>query len=53
VGLSLDVASTVLRQLCASPRLAAIVLTEVNPSHDPTGRELRRYVDAVVRALTS
>jgi arginase len=51
-GVSLDVAAAVLRVLCSAPDVAAIVLTEVNPTHDPTGRHLRRYVDAVAPSIT-
>jgi arginase len=52
-GLSLDQATTVLRELCAVPHLAAITLTEVNPSYDPTGTQLTRYIDAVVTAIAA
>jgi isocitrate lyase len=41
----------VLRELCASPAFAALVLTEVNPTHDPGGALLGRYVDGVTAAL--
>jgi arginase len=51
-GVALADAARVLTALCAAPGLAAIVLTEVNPSYDPTGRQLARYVDAVVTAIT-
>ena len=51
-GVALVDAARVLTVLCAAPGLAAIVLTEVNPSHDPTGRQLARYVDAVAPAIT-
>ena len=30
---------------------AAIALTEVNPSYDPGGHQLARYVDAVAGAI--
>jgi len=52
-GVSLDVAAQVLQILCAAPRLAAVVLTEVNPSHDPGGTQLARYVQAVSTAISS
>jgi arginase len=51
-GVALADAARVLTVLCAAPGLAAIVLTEVNPSYDPTGRQLARYVDAVATAIT-
>jgi arginase len=45
-------AVTVLRELCASPAFAGLVLTEVNPTHDPGGELLGRYIDGVAAALT-
>jgi arginase len=33
------------------PTLAAVVLTEINPSYDPTGQQLSRYLDAVAGAI--
>jgi len=53
VGVTLDVAGRVLAALCSAPRVSAIVLTEVNPGHDPSGRHLQRYLDAVVPAVTA
>jgi arginase len=50
-GIPLDAAAAALAMLCAAPTLAAIVLTEVNPSYDPAGRQLARYVDAVTGAI--
>jgi arginase len=50
-GVDLSTASEVLRILCSAPGLAAIVLTEVNPTHDPDGTQLDRYIDAVSRAI--
>jgi arginase len=50
-GIPLDAAGEVLASLCAAPTLAAVVLTEVNPSYDPTGRQLSRYTDTVARAI--
>jgi len=41
---------TVLGELCASPAFAGLVLTEVNPTHDPGGEQLGRYIDAVTAA---
>jgi arginase len=52
-GVSLDAAAKALAVAAAAPDLAAIVLTEVNPTHDPDGRQLRRYVDAVGGALVA
>jgi arginase len=50
-GVTADQAFACLRELCAHPSLAALVLTEVNPTHDPSGRQLDRYVDGLVGAL--
>ncbi len=50
-GLTFDAAMTVLRELCASPAFAGLVLTEVNPTHDPGGALLGRYVDGITEAL--
>jgi arginase len=50
-GLAFDTAITVLRELCASPAFAGLVLTEVNPTHDPAGDLLPRYIDGIAAAL--
>jgi arginase len=50
-GVPLAVAGEVLRVLLAAPGLAAVVLTEVNPTHDPDGGLLARYVDTVAAAF--
>jgi arginase len=42
---------TVLGVLCASPAFAGLVLTEVNPTHDPGGELLGRYIDGITGAL--
>jgi arginase len=42
-----------LRVLREDPSFAGIVLTEVNPTHDPDGAELDRLADALVRALAA
>jgi arginase len=52
-GVSLAAAHEVLSVLFAAPALAAVVLTEVNPSHDPAGDSLRRYIEAVTSALVT
>ncbi len=52
-GVSLETARSVLTILCGTPKLAAIVLTEVNPSYDPSGAAVARYVDAVAAALVA
>jgi arginase len=51
-GLTLDAAIRVLHELCASPAFTGLVLTEVNPTHDPGGELLGRYIDGVAAALT-
>ena len=51
-GVSLDAAARALAVAAAAPDLTAIVLTEVNPTHDPDG-QLRRSVDAVRWALAA
>jgi arginase len=50
-GVPLHAAAQALSTLCAAPTLAAIALTEVNPSYDPGGHQLARYVDAVAGAI--
>jgi arginase len=50
-GLTFDAAMTVLRELCASPTFTGLVLTEVNPTHDPDGALLGRYIGGVAAAL--
>ena len=50
-GISLDAAGEVLAVLCGAPTLAAVVLTEINPSYDPTGHQLTRYIDTVSGAI--
>ncbi len=50
-GISLDAAGEVLAVLCGAPTLAAVVLTEINPSYDPTGHQLTRYIDTVGGAI--
>jgi arginase len=50
-GVPLAVARQVLSVLFAAPVLSAVVLTEVNPSYDPDGDSLDRYIEAVTGAL--
>jgi arginase len=52
-GVPLAAAREVLSLLFTAPALAAVVLTEVNPGHDPAGDSLRRYTDAVTGALVT
>jgi arginase len=50
-GVPLAAAAAGLRTLLAHPSAAALVLTEVNPTHDPGGGQLDRYVAAVAGAV--
>lgn len=50
-GVRLDHVVSALQVLCAHPRLAGLVLTEVNPTHDPGGKELARLTDALAASL--
>jgi arginase len=52
-GLSLAQAGRVLTALLGAPELAAVVLTEVNPTHDASGHLLDRYIDTIGDALAA
>ena len=52
-GVPLAVAVQALSVLFAAPALSAVVLTEVNPSYDPVGDSLDRYIEAVTGALVT
>lgn len=52
-GVSLDAAAQALAVAASARDLSAIVLTEVNPTHDPDGQLMRRYVTAVAGALVA
>ncbi len=52
-GVSLEAAVTGLQVLRQSPAFAGLVLTEVNPTHDPAGADLDRLTDALVSVLAS
>jgi arginase len=52
-GVSLAMAGDVLEILLAAPSLGALILTEVNPTYDPAGEQLVRYVETVTAALSS
>ncbi len=52
-GVRLDHVVTALRVLRAHPSFAGLVLTEVNPTHDPDRAELRRLTDALATALAA
>jgi arginase len=50
-GVSLATATRVLAGLCRPEGLVALVLTEVNPLHDPDRTELPRLLDMLVTAI--
>jgi arginase len=50
-GTTLDQVAAALRVLVQSPDCAGLVLTEVNPTYDPAGEQLERYVSALVSVL--
>ncbi len=52
-GVRLDHVVAGLRVLRAHPSFAGLVLTEVNPTHDPDGAELRRLADALATVLAA
>lgn len=52
-GVSLAAAREALAVFLSAPDLAAVVLTEVNPSYEPSGRALARYVENVGGTLAS
>jgi arginase len=51
-GVPLRTASELLTEFCRAPALRAVVLTEVNPSYEPTGATLWRYIRVVADALS-
>jgi arginase len=50
-ALSFGEAMRCLRVFTTSPKLAALVITEINPDHDPEGLWIRQFVDAFSDAL--
>jgi arginase len=50
-GLTFDAALRALRILLATPKLAGLTVTEVNPDHDPDGSATERLVEALATAL--
>ena len=50
-GLTLADAVACLEVFCGSGKLGGVVVTEVNPDHDPDGTQLGRLVDGLVAAL--
>lgn len=52
-GVPLDQAARCLASLCAAPNFAALVVTEVNPHHDPDDIYLPRLVGVLADALAA
>jgi arginase len=50
-GLTLADAVACLEVFCGSARLGGVVVTEVNPDHDPDGTQLGRLIDGLAAAL--
>ena len=50
-GLTLDEVSACLNEFASGARFGGLVITEVNPDHDPSGELLRALTARVVRAL--
>jgi arginase len=50
-ALSLGDAMRCLSVFVGSPKLAALVVTEINPYHDPDGLLVRQFIDVFVEAL--
>ncbi len=50
-GLTLDEVSACLNEFARGERFGGLVITEVNPDHDPSGQLLRALTGRVVRAL--
>jgi arginase len=50
-GVMADEAFGCLRELCQAGSPAGLVLTEVNPTHDPSGELISRYIDGITTAL--
>lgn len=50
-GLTLDEVSACLNEFAGGERFGGLVITEVNPDHDPSGQLLRTLTTRVVRAL--
>jgi arginase family enzyme len=51
-GLEFKEAMTALRVFVGSGKLLALVVTEVNPNNDPSGRMLEMLVDGIVKAFS-
>ena len=51
-GLDFDTTMRALLTLAATPKLAALTVTEVNPDHDPDGSATRRLVNGLATALS-
>ena len=52
-GVTAAAAFGCLRELCQAGSPSGLVLTEVNPTHDPSGELLDRYIDGVAGVLAA
>jgi arginase len=52
-GLTLDQVSVCLKEFASSPKLGGLVITEVNPDHDPDGQLMRALTQVVAGALAT
>lgn len=52
-GLAFDTTMRALATLVATPKLAALTVTEVNPDHDPDGTAVERFVEGLVEVLSN
>jgi arginase len=50
-GLTLAEVAACLEVFCASPKFAGLIVTEVNPDHDPDAVLLSQLLDVLVQAL--
>jgi len=50
-ALSFGDAMRCLSVFVGSPKLAALVVTEINPDHDPDGLLVRQFIDAFAGAM--
>jgi arginase len=50
-GLAYDQAMSALRALLASPRLAGLTITELNPDHAEDGHSIERFANSLVESL--
>jgi arginase len=51
-GLTLEEAQNILETFCAGVKFAGLVVTEINPDHDPDGSMIAALCDVIAAALT-